>query len=620
MEATWVGRLALVIGLLGMTRPALSDEPDALAGEAPASSARSETSKPVEPAKKAAEPEKRPSASEPVADKPPAPGDPAAASVEATERLKKLGPLDKDATSSSKALRETFEERLRWLDDWDKAVKARKDAEHPETSPERQAADWKADLERVKTQLDQAAKKPERLLPSSFRNLSGQLSDSVRADMKEAIDSAKGDLKDWEGKLEKLRATQTGKPGNSLGPLRIERDKIYQRVVTLKARGDKREAAVASAKTSEARELTREQLVTFTWESRVEWERLQAQEARLALESKLSDLVDLNRQLLETHVLLARQSLDQMQACYQAASSRQERDLKQAAANEEKKAERSDDPLERFRARRMAALLDLKAHVLTNESALTTSPSPSLEEQRALADRTEADLAAVKHLLDDGRLSHLDALRLNNDFRRIGPERDRVIHKDMVAAARILTYYENALSKVEIDLVNDTRDDRLEHDDLLDRLPKWRHAEAIALFEDLDRQEVALLNRRRVALEKLAARAEQTYDQIVRRVGALDDHYGFIRTHIFWVRDEEPIWTATFAQGKREVILLGRSLFRVAIDSYDRALWGQVSPEFVIGLVLILALPWPLRRARRALSARSSETSRPAPAVPPTFS
>ena len=42
-----------------------------------------------------------------------------------------------------------------------------------------------------------------------------------------------------------------------------------------------------------------------------------------------------------------------------------------------------------------------------------------------------ADFAEIKQLLDDGNVSRLDALRLNNDFRRIGPERGRLLRNEL---------------------------------------------------------------------------------------------------------------------------------------------------------------------------------------------
>ena len=111
-----------------------------------------------------------------------------------------------------------------------------------------------------------------------------------------------------------------------------------------------------------------------------------------------------------------------MQRRYREAAEAQENALKQAAARQENMARQSDDPLEQYRARRRADLLELEARVIKNEQALAAGTSPELEEQRNLADRAEADFAEIQHLLDDGNVSRLDALRLNNDFRRIGPE------------------------------------------------------------------------------------------------------------------------------------------------------------------------------------------------------
>ena len=137
----------------------------------------------------------------------------------------------------------------------------------------------------------------------------------------------------------------------------------------------------------------------------------------------------------------------------------------------------------------MAELLRAEAQRHQGRERAGDQPGcPSLEEQRSLADHAEADFASVKHLLDDGRVSHLDALRLNNDFRRIGPQRERIVERELAASAQQLAYYENALSGVELDLINDSRDDRFEYEDLLESLPQPRHAEALAFFEGIERK------------------------------------------------------------------------------------------------------------------------------------
>jgi potassium efflux system protein len=622
MDATWAGRLAALGALLipfavrgdesaaPETAEVVPNAPASLTPSAsgPGGSSGEDGAKGTKAAAKAPAPEVKVS---------PRSAEARAVRAQTAVRLKRLtGATEKDAPAGGKALREVLEERLHWLDEWEKAEAAHRAAEHPEPSPERQAAEGKADLERVKALLDQAAKDPQALLPSAFRGASpgAPLSDAARAEMKDALDAAKNDLKDWTTRLEKLRAESAGKPGNATATLRAERDKIFQRVATLKTRNAERTAAVDSAKTREEAELARERLVNFEWESRVEDERLQVQEALMALEAKRAELAVLNLQVFEAHALLATKALERMQTRYRAVTDRQERDLQRKAATEQKRAASSDDPLERYRARRSAELLELEAQVLKDENALATSPFPSLEEQKRLADRADADFASIKHLLDDGKVSHLDALRLNNDFRRIGPERARIKARELTAAAAQLTFYEGALSRVELDLINDSRIDRLEHESLLELLPKMRHAEAMRMFQDLEAKQALLLERRRLALEKLARRAEDTHGQIQRRLRTLDDHYGFIRTHIFWVRDQDPVGAATLAQGRDEVLLVGRALARMALEAGDRTRWGWVSAEFVVGLLSLVGLPWPLRRVWRTLGdPRSAAVRRPLP-------
>ncbi len=250
---------------------------------------------------------------------------------------------DKDERTppaGGKALREVLEERLRWLDEWEKAEAARQAAEHPEPSPERQAAEWKAELERIQTLYKQASQDQDALLPSAFRNVNPAtpLSDAARTEMKDALEAARGDLKDWSTRLDKLQAE---KPANPAAGLRAERDKIFQRITTLKTRSAERQAAVDSAKTPEDADLARERLVNFDWESRVENERLLAQEALIALEAKRTDLSLLNLRVFAAHTLMATKTLDRIQARYKLVSDRQERDLEREAATEQKRAGRS---------------------------------------------------------------------------------------------------------------------------------------------------------------------------------------------------------------------------------------------------------------------------------------
>jgi potassium efflux system protein len=517
-------------------------------------------------------------------------------------RLEKLPKADdKDAPASAKALRQVYEERLQRLDDWEKAVKDRQTAENPESPPEKLAEEWKADLEKVTALIAESAKDPDVLLPASYREASANDPDKLRGALKEAIDAAQVELKDWSARLEDLRARGASKEGGALAAARAQRDKSHQRLVALRARNVERDAGLPDARTPEAEELAREKVVNARWELRVEAERLRGLEALIDQEGKRAENAGLQAQMTEAHVQLAQKTLERMKGVYRTLAARKERDLQQEAVREQSRADSVDDPLERYRARRKAELLELEAKVLVNENALATSPSPSLEEQRELADRAETDLTNIKKLLDDGRVSHLDALRLNNDFRRIGAERGAIARRELAITAQRLTLAENALSSVELELINDARDDRFELDTLLERLPRPLHPKAVAMCEEFEKRHAALLSRRRDALEKLASRADQTHDQVLRRLRILDEHFGFIRTNLFWVRDEEPIGPPTLVAAQRDLRQLARAAGRLAVESCDPGSWGRVSGEFVASGLGLLLLPWPLRRLRRAL-------------------
>ena len=261
--------------------------------------------------------------------------------------------------------------------------------------------------------------------------------------------------------------------------LQAKRDKQSQQVATLKNRGREHESSVLVAKTAGARRLARERLINFQLEARVEGIRLKIAEAKLAA-LKLAEARQLDARVAEAHVQLARKILDPMQLRYREASELKERALEQAAARQENRARQAQDPLERYRARCLAEMLELEAKIIKFEQAPTTPTHPALDEERALADRAEADFAQIKQLLDDGNVSRLDALRLNNDFRRIGPERNRLLKTDLSGIEAQLQYYENALTCVELELIEDSLVDQIEHDAILERLVSERHAEARA--------------------------------------------------------------------------------------------------------------------------------------------
>jgi hypothetical protein len=504
-------------------------------------------------------------------------------------------------SAADKQLRELLQERLRLLEEYDKASAEFKKAVHPEPTAEQQATEARGELVRLQALLAQAAMHPEVLLPPSFPVPGAAARPAVSAEMKEALEAATGALKEYKAKLESLRTEVVNWEGLQ-NARRAERDKLFQVVAAMKARGVEREETAGPVSASgPARRLARERQVNAEWKARVEAMRLQAVEAQIALEAKLSGVRELGVQVGQVQVQVAEKTLDVMQGRYSAAAEQQERVLKEKAAAEESKARQSDDPLERFRAHRLAELLELEAQVVKHEQALATGPPPSLEEQRSLADHAAADFARIKELLDDGRISRLDAIRLNNDFRRIGPERDRLLRNEMAIAEARLQYYEDALTGVEIELLQDSLHDRYEHDLLRERLSPSRWAEGEAMVVGLERSHRAMLVRRRSVLEHLTDSTAQTLDQIARRLAILDEEYGFIRTHIFWVRDQEPIGLGTITQGARECHHVVKALMRLAQESARPRHWGRRSAEFVTAAIAALVLPIGLVRLRRML-------------------
>ncbi len=311
---------------------------------------------------------------------------------------------------------------------------------------------------------------------------------------------------------------------------------------------------------------------------------------------------ELKLQVYQARVQVLERALELMQQRYRVFAERQERELKEKAAHEEDMAWQLEDPLERFRAHRLARLLELEIQVVKNEQAEATSPPPSLDEQRILADHAETDFARVKELVADGLVSRLDAIRLNHEFRRIGPERDRLLRNEMAIIEGRLQFYEDALTNVEIELLQDSLSDQWSgHDLLRERLPPSRWSEGESLLAELEQKHRALLVRRRAALERLTHCTAQTLDQLTRRLGILDEEYGFIRTHIFWVRDQEPIGLGTLSQGAREFQDVVKALLRLAEEAVRPRHRRNASAEFVIAALALLGLPFGLVRLRRGL-------------------
>ena len=522
-------------------------------------------------------------------------------------RLDALATAEEKDKPATRPLLDVLRVRRALLEDWKKANEARVGAEKPTRTPEAEADELKADLEKTRALLDQSAKSPDALLPEAFQVADrGKTGDSRRletrlAEMKDAIDSARSELKDQAARLETLGAEGSRTLAAQIAALRLERDKVFQGLAALNAQRSERRGALSSIAAGEARDLAREKLVNLDWQARLEVERLAEKEAKAALDARRIDLGTLRVQARTARVQLARRLAERMEARYAALSERRRVALQQAVAREENRAAKTADPLEKWRATRTARLLELESQVVAYEKTYATTSGAAFQEQSSLKDKTVTDFEDLKKLLDDGSVSPLDALRLKNDFRRIGPERARIVRTDLAVAEAELTTYENALTDAEIDLINDSRDDRFDRESLLDQLPARRRPEANAVLDELETRHRGLLDRRRDVLRNLARRAEEAHDCVVQRIKTLDEQYAFIRTHIFWIRDGEPVGATTLAHARDDSIRTARALVHLAMEAGDRSLWARPTPVFALAVVGLIVLPVPLFLGRRAL-------------------
>jgi potassium efflux system protein len=519
-------------------------------------------------------------------------------------RIKALEAPDSKENIGAKPLREALEARLRLLGEWEVATRKRAEAEHPARTPESEAVECRVDLEKCRALLERALKEPDVLLPDSFRNLASEKAIPTEAklgELKEAIDAARAEYKDRAAELESLRGAATKTLAAEVAAARLERDKVHQDIAALGTRREERSAALNSASTSEARELARERLSNFEWEARIDAERLAGLEARIGLDERLIELATLKTQAKAVHAQVSRKTLDRMELAYAALSDRKRNELAIDQVREQAKARDLVDPLAKFRAKRTAELLELEEQVVAYEKASATTNGQSIQDFTARADSAVEAFVGLKKLISDGEVSPLDVLRLKNEYRRVSPERDEVARTDLSATEAQLITYSNALADAEIDLVNDRRDDRLDREALLEVIPAPRRGEASSLLDELETRHRILLNRRRNILQKLATGAEEAHRQVVRRLATLDEEYAFIRTHIFWVRDAEPLGATTLAHARDDSVRTGRALAKLAGETCERALWSRPTPAFAVGVVGLVILPAPLLLGRRAL-------------------
>jgi potassium efflux system protein len=549
---------------------------------------------------------------------------PAAAKADVAERLKALGngqAAEPQATTTAptatiapkaghsestapgagqpavqnKGLQEILQERLRWIDEFEKVTKIL--AEIPQASAlENRIAAASAELRQLNRTLATAAKTPESLLPESFPKSGSKVSEA----MKQALESQQLELKAWATKLEALK-TEAANWETQQAALQTERDKLFHTLATTRARILDRDSVASLNSTPSARRLAQERGVNLEWEEKAETLRLEALEAQINLGPKLAAVREHEIEVCRAHVEIETRTIALMQARYTRVAELQEQELEQKADSEKSVARRSNDPLVRFRARREAQLLELEAQVIKNEQYLTTKPAPCLDEQKALADHAVTDFETIKQLLEDGSVSRLDAIRLNNDFRRIGPERDRLVRNELATVEARLQFYENLLTSVELELLQDSLHDTLENDLQNERLAPDVQVKAEQLISEYESKHRTLLLRRKDVLERLSIDAAQTLDQVTRRLDTLNEEYGFIRTHIFWVRDQEPIGLGTVTLLGRELPHLAAGLLRLAREWTKPPLWGSPSAEFIGLSLLMLVLPFAVVRLRSAL-------------------
>ena len=527
------------------------------------------------------------------------------------EVAERLEALDREKPADAREIRPILEERRRLIQDFRKEIEAHKAAEAPKVSPKREAEELEAELARARAALARAAKDPDSVLPEPFRASAGRPTDGALKEMKEALDAAQDDANVRKAALDRLRAEAEHKGAGPLAKLKDEREAARKRMEQFAAARVQAEAALAAAKAVEARGLARDRLLNLDWEARVASARLRAVDAAILVESQREPFAELRCRRMQAAWELAERTLERMQARYRDLAARQQTDLAREAAAEQARADHADDPLERYRGRRAAELLDLKSQLLKDERAVAARPAVPLEEQAALADRAAEDFAHLKALVEGGRSGALVAMRLNTSYRRTASERDRLVRQDQARAAEALARYENALTDLELDALNDARDDRAALDLLLEGLPAPRRPEALALAADFDAHRQAILADRRLALQRLADGADATLKQILRRLKILDEQHLFIRTHIFWVRDAAPVGPETLGLAREESRRVARAVLRLARAPADRTLWGRVSWEFTLACAGIVVLPLPLGLSRRALKRRAVAGSAP---------
>ncbi len=524
----------------------------------------------------------------------------------AERRLAELKPKvdDKKSTDEAKTkdekdqkarLRGVVEDRIKWINQWLKDHKERESAEHPETSPEKRKIDLERELEKTKAQIKKAASKPESVLPSTFVVERTKIVDAKLNELKDAVEQARIEAKDRATLLEKTKV-ELAKGEKELAALKIEREKAKERVSTLNSLTSEKESAIATATTPEAIDLARELFENHRWELLAESERLAAMDAKLSLASALSGLGSLQIELLDTSAKLARTTADQMDTTYKGILDGRRVALEAEAAKAQSSADRSIDPLKKHEAKRTAELLELEAQNLRDEQRLATNVYLSPREQKELSDRATREFDELKQLVKEGRSRAALAVRLKHEFRKLATAREAVVSNELARAGYQLAYLESELTAIEFELMNDSRDDEIALEVLLENLPKKRWEEAKALCEKIEGRHRQLLEKRRSLLEHTLIQADNAHKELLQRVKTLEEKYNFIQGRIFWVRDSEPLGPEALGPAKSELIRLFGAVGAVGVEFQSKQGWRGNSVEFWIALAAVIVLPLPMAR------------------------
>ncbi len=528
--------------------------------------------------------------------------------AEVTGKLRALTETaDAKAAGQAKAdprvttLKEIFKARLQLLDLHDSTAALLKGAENPEPTPEAEAAALKLSTERSRAAIEKSVADPHSLLPEAFRTPETPTTEKQLAEMMEAVTAAQEAVDALKKALDDPADTPEKKPANPIAQARERREKARQTIAVLQKRIGESEAALANLAADEDRETACERLLNLKWELRVETLRLREADVRFTLETKRAELADARDEATKLDLEISRKRLEAMRQAHRHRVELQRTDLKKASATESARAQHTADPLERFRALRSKELLDEQALLQERELELAATPAVSLSDQTGKAEKAAEDFKRLKALVTGKRSTGLVAQRLNNSYRKLVPERAAIQRNELAMISGQLTRYENELTVVELDQLNETRGHHTLRDELLQALPTDRKAQALAILEDCERKQEEILDRRRRVLSELVDRADQTRQQVLLRLQILDDQYGFVRTHLFWVRDSPPLSRATIDAAQVEAAELTHALVVISAQPWSWAYWQKVTTDFVWASVGLVLSPWVLYRVRRGL-------------------